>query len=210
MVLANIVPIVVCVNYDDVIALTLERNRMFFKHYVVVTTNEDHKTIEVCRKYDVTLIVSGKLYDNAKFNKSGLVNQAQKQVHRDFPDSWVLLLDADIALPPTFEDLVDPAKLDKSTLYSMHRLDFHTYDDYVSGANPVTYGGQTFMGYFQLYFNKSLYYPEHSYDCSYCDDVFMKYFGQNKAVLSEDTRVSHLGIQDVNWGGRVTPRWTYN
>jgi hypothetical protein len=132
------------------------------------------------------------------------------QVHRDFPDSWVLLLDADIALPQTFEDIVDPAKLDKSKLYSMHRVDFHTYDDYVCGANPVTYRGQTFMGYFQLYFNKSLYYPAHSYDCSYCDAVFLQYFGKNKAVLCDDVHVSHLGIEELNWSGRVTPRWTNN
>lgn len=206
--LSEIIPITVCVGYHDLLGITLRQNRKFFDTYVVVTTPEDVLTQEVCRTFHVEVMTSDLLYHHrARFNKSGMIHQAQQKIHAKYPHHWMLMLDADIVLPDAFDQLVDPAALDKECLYSFHRVDYPTYQDFVDGTRPKPYR-YDFMGFFQLYWQKDKYYPPHSMACSRCDMQFAHSFPPSrKKILHEDVILRHLGEDSKNWYGRVTPLW---
>lgn len=204
----DIIPITVCVGYQDLLAITLRHNRKFFETIVVVTTPEDTATQELCKQFNVDVITSDLLYhQRARFNKSGMIHQAQKKIHAEHPDKWVLILDADILLPEQFNKLVHTEQLDKECLYSFHRVDYPTYDDFLNQTNSKPYR-YDFMGFFQLYWKKDKYYPAHSMACSRCDMQFAHEFpAYRKRIIDEHTILKHLGEDSKNWYGRVTPIW---
>ena len=61
------------------------------------------------------------------------------------------------------------------------------------------------IGFFQLYFNKAMFYPEFSTNCSHCDMEFLRMF--RKRMLLPTGVCYHLGFVQRNWNGRVAPKW---
>ena len=47
----NIIGITVCVNYAELLNIGLKTNSKILKHIYVITKEDDHKTIQCCRKY---------------------------------------------------------------------------------------------------------------------------------------------------------------
>ena len=209
MIIENVIPILVCINYSDLLALTLQQNRGMFKHFYVVTEKSDTNTIKLCEKYQVNVHLTNITHkDNAYFNKSGMIHEVQKVIHAKFPTSWVLILDADIYLPDNFLSICSEKKLkhlDHDALYSLKRIDFHTYEDFEKKENGKEYIAQ-FMGYFQMYYDKTKYYAPHSSTCGKCDYIFSTEF-RKKYYLNETFQIYHLGEDGKNWEGRVTPVW---
>jgi hypothetical protein len=201
----NIIPIVVSVNYDDLLRVTLEFNRAMFDKYVIVTDVQDHATKRVCEEYGAECMESNKTYENgAKFNKSGLIHEAQRRLHHAYPFHWILLMDADIILPRNFPTLVE--KIDQSYLYCMNRRDFETPDDWKRNVYRVYDCVENYPGYFQLYYNKSKLYAPFSPAGDICDFVFAKQFSRRR-ILAPDSFVTHLGEANRNITGRFTARW---
>lgn len=206
----NIIPLAICVNFHDFLSHSLAANRSLFERYYVVTKKEDIDTIEVCNKYDVNV----HLYDDGNhrksiFNKSAMIWQLQIELHKQYPDAWILLIDSDICLPKNFEEIWEKAcetGLDQSALYGMLRDDYWEYEDYKESKNPRPYGGPRFVGFFQLYFDKSKYYPKDSNDASLCDMHFLNSF-KKKYHLTESEKVMHLGKAFVNHRGRNYEKW---
>lgn len=150
-VLDHVIVIVVAVNYADKLKYTLPQNVKFFHKYIVITSDTDVETHDLCAKHHVTCHVSTEVHKNgAKFNKSGLIHDMQLKIHKHYPDAWVLLLDADMMLPSNFPELFHNKVLNKNALYSLKRKDFNTYDDFVSGHPMHDYVGRDFMGFMHV------------------------------------------------------------
>ena len=206
----KILPITLCINYSDILGSTLKANHEFFQEFIVITIAEDQKTQEICQQYpNVTLEITDHLHaNNAKFNKSAIIHHVQKKYHASHSDHWILLLDADILLPPEFPKWLDLTHtISHHALYGIQRRDYTTPENLKSNIS-IPYD-HTFVGYFQLYFDKNKYYPTTSQSCGVCDSTFMTSFKPTQRIklctTNPNDHVCHLGVNTLNWTGRVTP-----
>jgi len=224
----NIVPVVTCVNMSDFLHVSLKHNRRFFKDYIVLTSPEDFKTKRLCELNNVRVIEFSSFFkDGARFNKSGGINWAQKIVHGEYKNSWILLMDADIVLNRDFLDVTKDIKLDmeeelkpkysrmtpsssrrrkdSSILYGIDRYDISKNDDLFKKSLPISQKYEVeHAGYFQLYYNKLKYYPIFSENASLCDMEFLDLFSCKKML---DSCVFHLGEKELHWNGRNCSEW---
>ena len=107
--------IIVSVNYNDFLLVSLENNERIFENITVVTSSSDFLCQKICRKFGVNCIVTDVMYENgAVFNKGKAINEGIKSISD--PD-YILLLDADILV---MED-IDIEALDEKTLYTSDR-----------------------------------------------------------------------------------------
>lgn len=201
------IALTICVNYSDFLAETLPQNRKFFKQFYVVTEEADTQTVEICKQYECTILFTTKTHEKgAKFNRAGLLHDAQKRVHRKHPDDWICILDSDIFLPDSFGAL-DANILPKSNIYGIPRHVYKTKADYLTQQNvePNNSDNDSICGYFQLYWLKFLYYEPWSKDCSGSDMIFMRLF--KRRIKFQDFHCVHFGLTGVNWEGRVSEKW---
>lgn len=87
-----------CVNYGDMLALTYPFNKRFLNEYIVITSTEDTKTIEFCKKNNIVCIASDIWKINgSKFNRAAMLNLAIDYCLEHFSSSeyWYLCLDVD-------------------------------------------------------------------------------------------------------------------
>lgn len=210
MVIKNVQVIVICVNYSDYLSISYKENIKHFKseNYHIVTSDEDKETINLCDKLNINYTLYSKFYINSSYlNKSGAVNFMQTKLHEKYPDDWILLLDADIILPNNFEEIYNLNCKDKTALYSLKRKDYEEEEDYKERKNEVEYCGINFMGFMQMYYDKTKYYPKFSIDCCTCDAIFRDYFFNTLTLLDENSFLMHLGKNQVNNRGRITKKW---
>lgn len=208
MVLKNVHVIIICVNYTDFLTFTYPHNIKFFEkdNFHIITDKSDTDTISFCdsnKQHYRTF----EFFKDAEINKAGAIHMMQKELHEKYPDDWILLLDADIILPEKFETYFLDNCNNNEALYSFKRKDYQNKDDYINKVNLKDYGGVTFMGYMQLYFNKNKYYHSYSKDCSNADTFFRDAFFDTLTLLDNDDYVIHLGIEAVNCKGRVSEKW---
>lgn len=198
----HVVAIVVSVNYTDFLRRSLPLLEAACD-VVIVVTQEGDDAADLCRAHDVTCYAySGWQYRGAEFNKSGAVSKIQEMAHETYPDSWVLIADADCEVPMDLRETIDATVLDVDTLYGIRRVDFHTPAEYA--AAKARYYPFPFSGYFQLYHKKSAYYPQWSATASHCDCIFREHFEKWHLLPGH---VYHLGHESVNWSGRKSQEW---
>ena len=199
----DIVGITVCVNFDDILAYTIDQNSKLLKELYIVTAPNDTATIELLNTKNlpnVKVLLYDKFYDNSKFNKGGAVRFAQKYLYELYGSSKILLLDADIYLPDSFLYTI-PSTLEPDILYGVkERLDYYTLDDFLNRKNHVKcFYGSVFVGFFQLYMSSPKYMYVDSDSCCSCDNDFRDLFNKR---IHLNLSVAHLGIPQVNWEGR--------
>ena len=202
------VAISLCINYSDYLAQALPTNRGLFSHYYVITEQSDINTIEIATKHNCTIIFTeSRLTNGAKFNKSGMIQEAQQFVHKQHPDSWISLIDADIGLPANLWSCANLQTLNKSALYGITRIRYDTKTDYENNkANTKSQHNSSIpIGYFQLYYDKSKYYATWSKNCSTCDMDFMRDF--RSLHMIRNIKCEHYGPTKTNWDGRVSGVW---
>ena len=210
MLLENIQVVVICVNYSDFLRITYQQNIRFFNrnNYYIITAKDDQETVDLCIELNIRYETYDDFYINSsKLNKSGAINKIQKRLHNDFPNDWILLLDADIILPNNFDELFLSRFINNKCLYSFKRKDYEEQNDFLNSKNLVDYTGINFMGFMQLYHNKTKFYPEFSNDCGICDAIFRDYFFDYLVLIDDDSYVVHLGKKDINNRGRITEYW---
>lgn len=111
----------VCVDYGDVLKLTIPFNRHLFDKWVIVTSPEDVETQDLCKYYKTECVVTDKFYENGdKFNKGKGINEGLKRLKRQ---EWVLHLDSDIVLPANFRQICKEDQLQKDAIYGIDRVD---------------------------------------------------------------------------------------
>lgn len=203
----DIIGITICIDYADFLAQTLPHNRPLFTKYYIVTEERDAATCELARVHDCELLFTSKTHEKgAKFNKSGMMFDAQTRIHPRHTEAWIVKLDADIYLPADLWKQIDRRALNKNGIYGLTRHVYNTYEDYVGGrVSCVDKGDLGVVGYFQLYWLKNKYYPPWSANCSACDLTFMNGFHIKKTF---PIVCFHFGEKRKNWNGRVCGKWT--
>ena len=198
----HVVCIVVSVNYTDFLRRSLPL-LVDACDVVMVVTQEGDSSALLCEAHGVLCYeYNGWHEKNADFNKSGALERMQRVAHQQYPDSWILIADADCEVPTNLRESIDRIVTDEETMYGMRRVDFHTPEEYAE--SKARYYAFPFSGYFQLYFKKTAYYPAWSSNASYCDCFFREHF--EKWQLLPGT-VYHLGSDGVNWRGRKSQEW---
>lgn len=217
----------VCVNYSDLLAVTLPYNRHHFEQVLVVTSPNDTATQELAVEYGCTLHVTDAFYARgAKFNKWAALEEGLDA--RDFRHGWLCLLDADVLWPKQLTItqagsrlLIDNICLDVGQLCSPLRYmaPWPTMVNGIAYAVPPaeelwhTYNVHRniaeWAGYSQIFHcdDPALGLPPwHEVDWTHAggaDSVFQrKWTAANK--VRPPWRVLHLGETGENWFGRST------
>ena len=138
--------LVVSVDYADILAVTLPRNRRHFDRVLVVTTPTDDVTIALAKIHNCECLQTTVFSQNdtSWFAKDAATVEGLRQLG---PDGWTVLLDADIVLP---QDMVMP-DLEIGNLYAPRRRMCQTLD---SAPDWLCYPVQrdiVFAGYCQLF-----------------------------------------------------------
>ena len=202
--------IIVSVNYNDFLSITL-KNTTKFSNVTVVTSPSDVECQELCQKFGANCIITEKMYENgAIFNKGKAINEGIKSLTNP---EWILLLDADIYLKSDFLEVLENTDIYQQNLVLCKRLIIEDYDSFIrwkSGEEVGTIERSKGFGYFQMFnvgkFKKNyIIFPENSDDASWSDISFRDRFNKNETEL--DTIVLHLGKICQNWKGRITERF---
>lgn len=219
--------VTVCINYSDFLRYTLPNNKRYFDNYVVVTTQDDIKTIEVCRDNNVKCVQINKSSPTELDNKGIAINAGLKELKKD---GWVLNLDADMWLPPLTRTMLNKLPLQTDCIYGTDRFMCESFEEFKKFLEDEDYKrmhsdwvyvetsrfkigkrmahyyreGYWPIGFFQLW------HPEGSGICDYPaetlhgydrDDVFhMKRWPMGKRVLIPDFIPIHLSSQPHDKG----------
>jgi len=211
--------ITVCVQYDDLLALTLPRNAPHFEEVVIVTSPTDRATAElVNRAVGIRTRIGGHprlfqtdaFYRNgAEFNKGAAIEEAFDVAGRT---GWFCHLDADVVLPRNFRDQV--ATIEPGHYYGASRrcvkdpTEWDGRDDWSSYPLPAE---KDLGGFLQVFHADDPaiaarpWYPVNWRHAGNSDTWFaMKWAADRKYRL--DVEVLHLGPSYTNWFGRTTAR----
>jgi hypothetical protein len=204
----------VCVDYSDIFKFALAYNQQILKDYRVVTTPQDKDTHALCQQYGLHVIATNSFYDDgAVFNKGKAINDGLEQSRTM---GWVLLLDADIFLPPQFLDILSTKQLDRRYLYSANRLciDKDLYQahrispDYLRACLEQQ---PNYSGYFQLFHTSRFFwsksmrvYPEGSANAAWSDMIFADFWPESQRRYFKGMSVIHFGPRRVNYNGRIS------
>ena len=206
--------ITTCVDFGDLLALTLPHNATHFDSVLVVTTWEDRETQRVVDKVPNAdcLLTDAFHRGGDPFNKGRALDEALWLFPRR---GWITVMDADILLPldVDFSDFVP------GCLYSPYRRlcgcpedakHFKDWTTYPEG--PERCNGE-FAGALQCFrLEDPVLLPTvQFYGCDHptaqgVDTAFWGRWPRSK-LCRPLWEVLHLGPTRVNWSGRVTPRW---
>lgn len=207
--------VTVCVDYGDILTVTLPVNAPHFRRWMIVTSPDDTETIAFVRRMaslgNLMLHITDEFTrDGAVFNKGRALNTGLDLLN---PEGWFVILDADIVLP----ECINWPELQIGNLYCPRRRMLRnprrfTWDMPWHGLPPgpeQTNGEHA--GYFQLanatdpVLQAWPRYPINWRHAGGCDSFYhMKWKHENKKWL--DFEVLHLGQDGVNWCGRSTER----
>ena len=204
--MADLVALVTSVQMEDYLMRTMPNNIGIFDHFYVVMSEKDEASERLCNDLGAKPVIFEGFFGNGSvFNKSGGLRKAQELIHRSHPEAWVTILDVDILVDEKLREL-DLSSLDPKILYGMSRFDAHTYEDYRSGRfrKHPGYPGGVVIGYFQMYFDKSKYYPQKSSNACVCDVKFARMFSENAYL--KDMKAIHIGKAASHWNGRISEK----
>lgn len=205
--------IIVCVEFEDLLALTLPYLLRHVARLLVVTTPADLPTQRLCGWFPKTSVLTTDVFHarGAEFNKGAALEEGFERLGRR---GWILVLDVDIVLPRT----LDLAGLDWRKLYGARRRlladpaalptihDPRATDWSACPPIPDAEPG----GYFQLFHasHPALvprpWYPTDFRSAATVDSHFSWKFGAARAWLPQD--VLHLGPYGGGWCGRTLAR----
>lgn len=202
--------ITVCVEYDDLLAISLPENARHFDRMLVVTSPTDHATTLVANSFENVLAYHTDAFyrRGADFNKGLALEEGFNVLGRD---GWICILDADTVLPrdvdfsmleigklycPKRRILTDPTQwsrgLDWSTLPTPPVIEhagycqiFHADDPIIKGLRP--------------------WYGTNWRHAGGCDSDFHQHWPPSRKIWLP-WEVLHLGPHGKNWYGRYTAR----
>ena len=197
--------IVCCVDFGDMLSVTLPKNKHHFSQTMIVTSSRDAETQRLAAEHGVSCCVTDVFYDNgAAFNKGAAMEVGFDALGRD---GWICIWDADIVMP---ESMPMPV-LSPGCLYGVPR---RILDDPLQYSSEMDWGiarptvNHEFQGYFQLFCGNRISPPWYGTTWQHaggCDSDFLSRFPESKRVKLP-FEVLHLGPAWGNWHGRVSPR----
>lgn len=200
--------LVVCVNYDDLLRITLPRNMGHLSECLVVTHPDDTKTQQVAKAAGAQVLLTDVFYRHgAKFNKGAAIEDGLCHLGRG---GWTMVWDADTLLPPK----IGWPALAPGRLYGAARRmlenpkDWHPDLDWSQLPSRNT---PPYMGYCQLFHmsDKVLqfqpWYPVDWAHAGGCDTHFRNKWSR-RLWTPLPFEVLHIGPAKTNWAGRASAR----
>lgn len=203
----------VCVDYSDLLTITLPRNIHHFAEINIITSERDPATINYCTPlksygYPINLYVTEAFYENgADFNKWKALEEGLDHFGRN---GWICLMDADVVWPTVIPTL----NLRVGKLYTPLRRMFGDVQqpvppEYEWKNYPVHRNITEWAGYSQIFHSTDPVLgpaPWHETNWKHAggaDSYFqMKWSNHNK--IRPPFEVLHLGPAGENWAGRAT------
>ena len=200
--------LVVCVEFDDFLRITLPRNKRHFTRTLVITSIADTATQQIALTSGCELFVTDAFYEQGThFNKGLAIERALNVLGRD---GWICAWDADIVMPPSIQFYKNPAKL--YTALRRTLADPHDFSDQLDwNTIPITGLENEYPGYFQLFQANAAgpppwYTTDWKHAGGYDSDFQAKFSPHNLA--HPPFNVLHLGpTVDQDLGSRVGPNW---
>lgn len=202
--------ICVSVGYADLLAKSIERWHLGLDRLVIVTSNADTATQDLCRHHNIDFHATDVFYANgAKFNKGAGLSEAcfVKRI-REHAD-WLLTFDSDIVPPIDWRSQLEASRLQKGRLYGTYR-----YQQPENEANPmVDYRRQMrqgwVLGFFSLFHSSDPRLPrmdEPLFDICWphagnYDTAFTNRWGRHDQTILPIAMI-HLGEERAHWTGR--------
>lgn len=135
--------ITVCVGYDDFLRAVIPYNLSMFDRWIIVTEPNDTATRELCRQYGLEMFQTEDGHDAGEFSKGRMIERGLQHLSND---GWRVHIDADIALPRHFRQLVNMAELQDDTVYGADRIMIRTWEDWqkMKGSGYLEGGQYTY------------------------------------------------------------------
>lgn len=198
--------VIVSVNYNDFLSLTLEKNTKIFDNITVVTSSDDEICKRLCDKFGVKCLQTDVMYENGdKFNKGKAINFGIKSLENP---EFVLLLDADCIV----ENKILTSQLETDVIYTAGRIIIESYDRYCNWIKDKTtktrVESNRGLGFFHLFnmeskkINKNCPYSENFSNADGSDLLFRNLFDRKEDI---NNKIIHLGVAYKNWKGRKSP-----
>jgi hypothetical protein len=120
--------VTVCVGYADFLAETAKWNVPLFERWIIVTEPGDTETREVCRRFNLECVLSedGKRH-GSPFNKGRMVERGMQHTSSE---GWRLHIDADIALPHRFRQMLEISDPQEDMIYGIDRVMVHGWESW--------------------------------------------------------------------------------
>lgn len=195
--------ITVCVNYADLLDITIEENKKHFDRWLVITSEDDEETQSLCEFHKVECFKTNVFYDDgSSFNKSKALNLGLSRLERS---GWLVHLDADTLLPQHTRKVIDACVLSKDAVYGLPRwlIPAPELIQLRQAYQPRPGSADLISGYFNLFHGSSVFKYDESYRTAGSQDIeFQKNF---KEWLLLPLKAFHFG--ESNWSGRKTRKF---
>lgn len=204
--------IIVSVDYNDLLQITLPYNRHHFESVLIVTSNADLDACTIAEMNDADVYSTDSFYDDgAVFNKYKALEEGLDHMGRN---GWIVQLDADVLWPkvlPPFNllqvgNLYGPVCRIMSDLSQPIPLDDETaWQQYPARPNQVEWAGYT-----QIYHADDPHLgdpPWHQVDWRHAgggDSFFQLKWPRQCKLRPPGFEALHLGPHGTNWCGRAT------
>jgi len=212
----------VCVEFDDLLAITLPRNMRHFDTTVIVTSSRDSRTCALAGQHGADVFLTEAFWDDeAIFNKGLALEKATSVLGVIEKSDWIAVWDADTILPASadFSGLV-PGNIYGATrriLEHPKNADYYDapamwenlprgIDSYPWGADRVTLGGHLMVFHTRdPVLDSGNWFPmDWAHAGGFDSDFIGKWPSSRQRRLPFD--VLHLGLPGRNWMGRITDR----
>lgn len=205
--------ILVCVEYGDILNITLPYNRHHFEEVMVVTTPQDDETQRVAQKYGARVYQTRAFYHGgAHFNKWRALEEGLDTFGRS---GWLALMDADILWPQTLPEEITKQPYEIGTLYGPYRYIWNDPRLPIPEESLWThlhrYRDFEYPGYTQIFNGADPHLPSrpwHETNWTHAggaDSSFQNLWPMNRKHRLE-WPVLHIGQPWDNWAGRVSIR----
>jgi hypothetical protein len=221
--------IIVCVDYADLLAITLPYNRHHFSEVMIVTSFSDEATVKVASDNGALIYQTNAFYtDGASFNKFRALEEGLDVFGRY---GWMCIMDADVLWPkhinwdfPSMEKAAwnkDISIWDGRTglisgnIYTPLRrmceeLPMGVPHEPYWKSYPLHPQQQEFAGYTQIFHAEDPHLPPapwHQTNWKHAGgaDSFFQALWPTHHKIRPPFECLHLGRAGVNWAGRVTP-----
>ena len=196
-------------------------NKKHFDRWIIVTVEDDHETIDICKKHDIEYVLSKDIYtgrhgEPAIFAKGRAVNEGLAVLDRD---DWLVHMDSDVILPKDTRRVIRKGKLDTEKLYCPRgRYMAYSVSDLSRDLKDLPFRRRTknpnereedrWMGFFQLWHSSIRQEYRAKSGNARKDDVGFrrKWKLHNRGVLKFSC--VHLGPRRENWEGRTSPKFS--
>lgn len=199
--------VTVCLNYSHILEQCIS-NKNHFDKWIIVTSEDDILTQNMCKKYNLECVISKRIHESGEyiFTHPRLKTQHGLKPAKAFFEKaplakgkaindglekcnisdWIVHIDADILLPENFREHIKNEILDKNSLYGLGKRTNEFNENIGSWKNGLGMGVDGAIGWFQMFHSsafKNIFnnkYSEESADTWWDDMIFAEKFNKNQ------------------------------